>query len=522
MAINYGKKLIRIDQPVGDEITQHLVEGELVVSEEGPEIAKILDIKGSVYGTGKEVVQDKVMVEGILRTNLLYIPVGDYGVIAQAESETSFVEYIDLKGAKPKMEADIFYELEHLDYDVLASRKLNIKAVLNIGCKVKESIQLDVLGDFQDGAEIQALKESITLISTESVGSGQTILREDLELPDDMPSIVKVLRKEAQISLLDKRVAANRIIAHGEVDLRLLYQTEEAQNPIESVTYQIPFDHFVDVQGVYQGMDCEVDLKLQELDVSLRQDIIGDIRVVSVDIILYMEGKVLESHEEELITDAYSPGKALDLIKKKIILEKSLGKNHISSMIKESVEIPDNMPPAKRVLYMGLRPLITDYRMGEGQGVIDGVLTGSLIYQPEDDALPLNSIKLDIPFSQDLMMEGANGSMDCLWEARIERIDSALISPEDVEIKVAILVTGEPIEYMEKEILLDMEEVEEEEGIGSGIYVYFVQPGDNLWLVAKRYNTTIESIVRYNNIPAEGGLETGSKIMLFKKLDARI
>jgi len=37
------------------------------------------------------------------------------------------------------------------------------------------------------------------------------------------------------------------------------------------------------------------------------QDIIGDTRVLSIDMILFMEGKVYESYEENLIIDAYSP-----------------------------------------------------------------------------------------------------------------------------------------------------------------------------------------------------------------------
>ena len=109
----------------GGGAIQHLVEGAYNQDEE-PEIAKILDIWAVVYETGKEVVQDKVMVEGVLRYNLLYIPVGDNKAIAQAEVETGFVQYVDLVGAKPRMTADISFELEHLDYDIINSRRLSI------------------------------------------------------------------------------------------------------------------------------------------------------------------------------------------------------------------------------------------------------------------------------------------------------------------------------------------------------------------------------------------------------------
>ena len=71
MAIKYEKGLVRVDQLVGEELSQHLLEGDLIIPEGKPEIAKILDVTADVYGTGREVVQDKVMVEGVIRYNLL-------------------------------------------------------------------------------------------------------------------------------------------------------------------------------------------------------------------------------------------------------------------------------------------------------------------------------------------------------------------------------------------------------------------------------------------------------------------
>lgn len=522
MAINYEKGLLRVDQPVGEELSQQLMEGELIIPEGKPDIAKILDLGATVYGTGKEVVQDKVMVEGIIRYNLLYIAVGDNGTVVQAEDETGFTQYVDVEGARPRMTADISFELEHIDYDIENSRKLNVRTVLNTGCKVQQLLQLEVLRDFEDQGQIQALREPIKLVSSGGDGSGQTILREDVELPDDMPSVVEVLRKDAKVKILEKKVADNRIVAHGEIDLRLLYQSEEAQDPIQLLQSQIPFNHFIEVQGAYQGMDCDVKVDVQELDISLRQDIVGDVRVLSVDMILFMEGRVYESSEHDIIVDAYSPGTALNLTKEKIVLTHWVGENQAQSIIRENIEIPQNMPPATRILYTESKPLIADYRISEGQVVVDGVLTGVVLYKPEDEGLPVHSIKTDIPFSQSMDVEGATEDMDCSCEVLVQYLSHTLVTPNEFELKITVLVKGEVTQGIEKEVLLDIEEIEQEQREESGIYIYFVQPGDSLWSVAKRYNTTINSILRYNDIEDQDALAVGSKLMIFKKLDSSI
>lgn len=519
MAIKYEKGLLKMDQPVGEELSQHLMDGELIIPEDKPEIARILDMGARVYGTGKEVVQDKVMVEGIIRYNLLYIAVGDNNTVVQVEDETGFTQYVDLEGAKPKMAADISFELEHIDYDIENSRKLNVRTVLNIECKVTELLQLEVLKEFEDEGQIQALKEPIKLISSLGHGSGQTIIREDVEVPDDMPSVTEILRKDTKVKILEKKVADNRVIAQGEVDLRLLYQSGEAQDPIRLLQYQIPFTHFIEIQGAYQGLDCHAKAHVQELDISLRQDIVGDVRVLSIDMILFMEGRVYESYEQDIIVDAYSPGLVLDLKREKIMITNPVGESQVQSVIRENIEIPENLPPAARILYADVKPLVADYSIGDGQVVVDGVLTGIALYKPEDEGLPVGSIRIDIPFTQALEMEGIDEEMDCVCHSSVLYTSHTLVSPNEFELKVTLLTGGEVTHTVEKEVLLDAEAIEQEPGEASGIFIYFVQPGDSLWSVAKRYNTTINSILRYNDIEDQDALQVGSKIMIFKKLD---
>ena len=85
-----------------------------------------------------------------------------------------------------------------MDYDIQDSRSLNIRTVLNIGCKVQQLLQLEVLRQFEEQDTIQALRQPLRLISSAGDGRGQTIIREDVEIPDDMPSAVEVLRKDAR------------------------------------------------------------------------------------------------------------------------------------------------------------------------------------------------------------------------------------------------------------------------------------------------------------------------------------
>ena len=49
-----------------------------------------------------------------------------------------------------------------------------------------------------------------------------------------------------------------------------------------------------------------------------------------------------------------------------------------------------------------------------------------------------------------------------------------------------------------------------------GIIGYVVKEGDELWDLAKRYNTTVEGITEVNELPSEE-LKPGDKILIFKE-----
>ena len=49
-----------------------------------------------------------------------------------------------------------------------------------------------------------------------------------------------------------------------------------------------------------------------------------------------------------------------------------------------------------------------------------------------------------------------------------------------------------------------------------GIVGYFVQQGDTLWNLAKKYNTTVENIKEVNYMEKEG-INKGDKILIFKQ-----
>ena len=48
------------------------------------------------------------------------------------------------------------------------------------------------------------------------------------------------------------------------------------------------------------------------------------------------------------------------------------------------------------------------------------------------------------------------------------------------------------------------------------INIYVVKPGDNLWKIAKKYKTSVEKIVKTNNIENPDVINVGEKILIIR------
>ena len=69
---------------------------------------------------------------------------------------------------------------------------------------------------------------------------------------------------------------------------------------------------------------------------------------------------------------------------------------------------------------------------------------------------------------------------------------------------------------LEKTMLIEsIEKNDEPVGSGSPVSIYFVQPGDTLWSIAKRYRTSVENIKEDNELESDR-LQTGDIIKIFR------
>jgi len=144
-----GPETIDVEQVLGAEMAQSVVEFDMFVPDPKPDIEQVIDVyvKG-VQITSVDVIPDKVIVRGDLEVKVMYVAdLPDQPVHAYERSHVRFTRDIEIDGAAKGMNAEADVTVEYVNYDFDPDddkRRVHITIVLKFWARVTTTTQIDV------------------------------------------------------------------------------------------------------------------------------------------------------------------------------------------------------------------------------------------------------------------------------------------------------------------------------------------------------------------------------------------
>ncbi|MCT4593279.1 MAG: DUF3794 domain-containing protein [Anaeromicrobium sp.] len=516
MAMEFITDLLKIDQILGEGDTQVLVEGDILVPDVKPDISNILCADGDVIVTKRESVQDKIIVDGVVNFKILYkSDGGDYSVYSMNAS-AGFSQNIDIPGTAVGMNEEVSCHIEHIDFDIINERKLSVKAVVNIDGKTLSSNRIEVIKDISGLSDLQTLKKTISYTNMVGSNKSDTMIREKFELDGDMAEIGEILKCDAYAVEKERQVTDGKVIVSGTVKTNTLYVADDESNSLHVLKHEIPFTHFVEVSGALKGMEPKLTLKIDEVYTDVGENLEGERKLYEMEAVVKVDASVIDKEEKEVITDVYSPTKNLKLEKEKVDFYKVIGENNASMMVKETLSIDPQDPDIFKVLNVYGKPVITDLNVVDDKVIIEGIAQMDIVYMCQNQKA--HSFKQEIPFRHFVDVPKAKEGMDATCYLTLTDVSYSLVNPQQMEVRMGIMAMCGVNHKYSLDAVMNMEELEEKDHLKTmpSIIVYYVQPGDSLWKIAKRYNTTIPELVKSNEIEDPNMIMPGERLIIPK------
>jgi len=485
---------------------------DIIVPDIKPDILKILQISGNCLITRKEISDGKINVDGRIDFTVLYIPDTENGKITSISSFFDFSHVIADENIRSDCYAELSADLLRIDFQLINSRKLRIKSLSEISYEagITETEEIAVNTDGNDCPEVQ--KKNIRLMSTIAKKQCDFSVHERVELPPGQTQINELLRTDIKIIDKEFKCISGRIVAKGSFDIHILYT--DCDNALRFSDYQLPFTEIFEIEGTNDDTICDIEYTIGDISTKIGEDSDGDLRCIDLEILVFANITASEEIETEYICDCHCPGYETVLEKTEKKLDALCCRTQIQQTVRDIVSPQQGSPAMHGIYNVPAEISVAKTKVAADKTTVEGNLTCYVLYTSDSSENPICSIKKEIPFSVSIETLGSRDGMTCEICSEISHIGYSINSAGEAEIRaiisiaVKILETSYPV-FIESAELVPLSENEKK-----GIVLYFVQPGDTIWSIAKHYHVSQEDIISLNNLDEECTIFEGMKMVI--------
>lgn len=521
MSLELVKEAVKVNQVIGEDTTQTIVENDIIVPDIKPDIVRILLLDGDTCIDNTEAVQDKVLINGTIRYKILYVSDEPEQQIKSINTSSGFHYALDIPNTRQGMKCRVKCNIEHMEYEILNSRKVNVKTIISIGGKSVDQLEQNIVRDLEGVDGVQVLKSTASVNSY--IGSSEIScpVKETMEIPASKPTIREILRNDMKITGKDYKLTDNKVIVKGDVNVSTLYIGDDENRSLQYMEHEIPFTQFIDLPGITEDAFCEVEFDIKDSSFEADEDNDGELRLLKSEVALGIFVESFVRKDIELIEDAYSPNSRMNLEKEPYKMEEFVAENKSQAILRETIFIEEASPDIAEIFNVLSKPTVSECTITDDRIVIEGVLDSSVLYLANNTEQPVFCCGQEIPFKHGIDIRGVKSGMNCNTDLNVEHCSYSMISTKEVEVRfvlgIAVRIVNQvsvPVIARITELPADDKRMESQ----PSMTIYFMQPGDTLWKIAKKYCTTMDEIKKINNIGENNAVNSGEQIIIPRKI----
>ncbi len=515
---------------------------DFIVPDAMEDMAQVVMSSGDVVLEPVKNQGERVLLRGKLQFQVLYQKEG--GGLGTLAGAIGFEEPVNLDGLEERDGIEVSWELEDLSADMINSRKLSVKAILGLRVRaealetVEAAVDVAMDGKGRSGSTGN-FRENENAVSEEAGDSGALArkweeldiasmklrrkdtyrIRETVTLPGAKPSMDQILWKSMSLGNVFTKPLDGAVRLEGELSVFLIYSGEGDHGVMQWWEETLPFSGQVELPEAEETMIPAIRVRLVHKDAEAKPDADGELRDLDVDAVVELDMKLYGEEEIELLEDLYATDREVELSREPVRFDRLLTKNTGKCRITEKLDLGQDSR-ILQICHQEAAIRIEEADVGEECLELEGVLDVVLLCLTSDDTEPMKTVREPVPFSFQVQAPGITEESFWQLDPTMEQLSAAMAGSGAVEVKAVVSLdtlvlqpVEQPVVVRAEEGPLDMERLK----AMPGIVGYITQPGDRLWDVAKKFHTTVASVMESNGLVDER-IKPGERLILVKQV----
>lgn len=510
MSINTQRKNIVLNKSCINENISKWFEQDIIVPDTKPDALKIVNVSVNPYVTDFEVTDSKIKVMGKINYFVIYRANEEKFATRGLTISYPFTEVLDVKGVNKDSFVMIKPVAKSIIHTLPNERKIAIKTeiIFRIRCKNRRDISL--ITDFEEGIQVEKKMSRGTFNNIIDNKKSIIASREEVMLPKEVEDIYEILNVSPSIRNTEYKDSYNKIMLKGDIDLGILYLSENDPNLVGRFNISVPFSAMVDFENIRDVSKFDIDYIIKDINLNLNPD--NASKTVSVEYQIESNITMSEDEEEEYVEDFYSQNKNLEYDNEQVELVSQ------NKVISKSVDIKENitniLPPDTRLVdyYLDTNSISTS--INNNNISLNGNAKVILMLQ-NTETLEMEGKVIEILINENFEVD-SNQDVQSIYSDIVNSDISVTQNGTDIDVRMTLYVDNNVEEIMSLNIIDKIEEAGLDTEKLDSINIYIVKPGDTLWLIAKRYRTSVEKIVRINDIIDPDIISIGQKLLIIR------
>ena len=514
------RESIRYEQLLREGSANQSIKGEYLLRDsQYPDMKEVLGVDVKATITNKEVLGEKVIVEGSLDYIVFYLSKDESSLDSAANKihavvfNDKFSNYLDLNNDEHNIVCNVECDIEHIEANWMNERKVGINGLIVLRWKIYKIGEFEYVKDIEGKDDIQIKKEEEVLNGIKGDKDIDFMGKSMIKVNMDKPEIDEILKCSMNLHKKEVKVVDGKAYIGCYCKISILYKGRDNKE-LESLEDDVYLSREEELAGINGEMISVLELMVADEQHAINLDDVGENRIVNVEFLVKGNVKVYSNEKVEILKDAYSPTMNIELenANKEFTLIHSIANSEV--MAKETFEIEDKEERVGEVIAVTGHPIIKDKIVEDERVKVEGLVKTNIIYRLAGEDLNYGILSGSIPFNTSIDIRGLRKDMSVIINPYLENIDTN-IEGNAVSVRATVGLNIKAYYKINKNYIKDVNEgVGEVKEKKASVTIYVVGEGETLWDLAKKYNTTVSELEKLNELNEEENIKPGCKLII--------
>ncbi len=497
MNFNSESQKLNFCETVFETTAEQSLEADINLPDYCPEIQKILKCNVSAEIASVQNTSGRITAQGNAVVKLIYI--GDNGKTAAFEQAYPIQKTAESDLITSESCVDVRVNVDYVNSRAVSQRRIDIRAMLTFIFKVDKKREESVLCSAQ-GCGIQSRGNIYSFANLSGLCTKAFNLSEVIEIDSDKNPVSQIVNTSVFALSKDVKVINNKILIKGDCEIKIHYLAEN-KDAIECIEHSIPISQIIEVDGVNEECISSLCLKVTSCETVGKVDSSGAMRLIDIGVRVCASFAAYNDVSLNLISDAYSTTNELKNTVKSLeisTVNTTFDTTFINKVVVESIGVS-----VDSILGVWCSDIKCTSSLKGDVCILSGTYQATVIYRDSDKSTGIMQKPVDFEYSVNLKKTASR--INCRASLQIAACSCLLTGESKLELKTEISACGIILSNEIVKYISDIEILDECENVNSAcaLTIYFSDENEKVWNIAKKYKTTVQAIMKENDLDSE-------------------